>query len=129
VARLTQHAELRRQVEAATRLGISLRRWSGWEPVRTVTTMPDGTQQITTEPEWDDDDRAWVEALLDLEAQRCPGCGGHLPETTDPANDGAYVTGPPHRCHRCTALHARQAQYDRDPNRAAQVVWPIHLRR
>jgi hypothetical protein len=128
VARLAQHAGLRREVEAAVRLGISLKRWSGWEPAATSTTDERGVTTTVTEPEWDDEDRSWVLAWFEYEAQRCPGCGGHLPETTHPDNEAAYVTGPPHRCYRCTALQARQAQYAKDPNHGAQVVWPVHLR-
>lgn len=128
MARLTGNPDLRREVEAATRLGISLRRWSGWEPRRVAVVDEDGRTVTTTESEWDDDSRAWVLALLEVEAQRCPGCNGHLPDTTDPAHEGRYLTGPPLRCHRCTALHQRQDNYRDDPNRAAQVMWPVHLR-
>jgi hypothetical protein len=126
-ARLAATPHLRRDVEAATRLGVSLRRWYGWEPVTVSTVTADGVTRTTREAEWDDDDRAWVLALLDVESQRCPGCGGHLPDTTRPEHDGAYDAGPPVRCFRCTALHARQEQYRDDPHHAAQVLWPVHL--
>lgn len=128
MARLASNHELRREVEAATRLGISLRRWSGWEPRRVTSTDEHGRTVTTTEPEWGDDERAWVLALLELEAQRCPGCGGHLPDTTSADHEGRYAAGPPLRCHRCSALHQRQDDYRDDPNRAAQVVWPVRLR-
>jgi hypothetical protein len=105
VARLQQSAELRAEVEAATRLGISLTEWAGWDP----------------------DDQAWVLALAEWEASRCPGCNGWLPETTHPDNDGRYDAEPPVRCFRCSALHSRQEDYKDDPNRGAQVLWPVRL--
>ena len=107
MARLQQSHQLRAEVEASIRLGISLTEWSGWT----------------------EDDRAWVLALAEWEASRCPGCNGWLAETTDPANDGRYNEEPPVRCFRCDALHRRQDDYKDHPNRSAQVLWPVTLRR
>jgi hypothetical protein len=42
-------------------------------------------------------------ALADYEADLC-SCGGLFSETSDPANEFAYVADGPYRCHRCTAL-------------------------
>lgn len=65
-------------------------------------------------------------ALLDYEAQQCL-CGGYLPETTDPANEGKYRTEPPLRCFRCEARMIRQAQYRDTTRPEALTVWPVWL--
>ena len=134
MARLQAHAGLRAEVEAATKLGIPLRRWAGWEPRQDTTYQYDDEGRLrasstVSEPLWDDDARAWVLALAEYEASKCPGCNGWLAETTDPDNERLYESEPPVRCFRCTALHARQDDYTDDPNRSAQVLWPVKLRR
>lgn len=65
----------------------------------------------TTEPEWDEEERAWVLALLDYEADQCRGCGGQLSETTDPDTEGKWKVQLPVRCHKCTALAEHQQAY------------------
>lgn len=62
-------------------------------------------------------------ALKYVEDHECPGCRGWLPETTDPASDPddpqathRYATGPPSRCHRCTAIAQRRDQYKDAPH-------------
>lgn len=100
---------------AARALGISLKRFDGWEP-ETVSWREKRAGRMVTvterEPEWDAEQQEWMLALALAEADECPGCHGRLSETTLPENDGAYLPGPPTRCHRCTALgiagdHAR----------------------
>ena len=81
--------------------------------VRTVTTR---------EPEWDDESRAYVLALAEYERSVCGGCGGWLPETTDPKNEGRYVSKGAIRCHRCDVLHAARSAEEAHP---AHVAWPI----
>lgn len=54
-------------------------------------------------------------ALARYEAQIHGACGGYLPETTDPANEGAYRTAAPHRCHKCTAIGAASGPYRESP--------------
>lgn len=78
----------------------------------------------TREVEWDDEERARVLALLDYEAQQCSGCGGYLPDTTDP--DGKWVAGLPSRCFRCDAVQRKQQDYRESQNPAALTVWPVH---
>ncbi|MBB3666395.1 MULTISPECIES: hypothetical protein [Prauserella salsuginis group] len=79
----------------------------------------------TCESEWDEDSRAHVLALLAVEEQTCR-CGGYLPETSDPANEGRYTASPPVRCYRCEVLHAHMQSYDKpDP---AWVAWPVEKR-
>lgn len=45
-----------------------------------------------------------------VEAETCPGCGGHLPETTDEQNQHAYVVEQT-RCWRCTSLGEAQDKH------------------
>lgn len=57
------------------------------------------------ETEWDESQRAWMQALTEYEDGLCDGCGRPLSETTAPGAEDAYpVPGPPDRCHACTAL-------------------------
>lgn len=101
-----------------------MRRFHGWEPrTETVYTYDlDGLLVQSTsqaEPEWDDDERGWMLALIEHRRTTCSGCGHPLDESMDPANEGRYIVPPPHRCHACTAL---QIAYERDtkaPNKIA----------
>lgn len=58
-----------------------------------------------TEPEYDELDRGWVEALLDLQADEHT-CGGRLSETTD--NKIVWTAEPAGFCNRCYALAYKQ---------------------
>lgn len=60
---------------------------------------------------------------MEYEGQKCPGCGGFLPETTDP--DQRYVAGLPHRCYRCDAVQKKQGEYRDQKNVEALQVWPV----
>lgn len=71
-------------------------------------------------------------ALIDFEAQQCTGCGGFLPDTTDP--DTQWEAEPPHRCRRCDAMLTMQKKVtNTDPkkgpttreNPEALRVWPV----
>lgn len=87
----------------------------GREP-RSVTTFEydDETGRLVRaitvrEPEWLEDDRDWAAADDQDRASRCPGgCGMPLEETTDPANEGAYVAVEPLKCHACAPLTAKK---------------------
>jgi hypothetical protein len=120
-------------VEVARSLGISVKRLNGWEPKRTTkyhyshNRLSEAT--TTVEPEWDDDERNWMLALADLEAQSCSGCNGWLPDTTGIEKDGAFEAPPPRRCHRCNALAERRRQVRESKTvnlPEALTVWPIH---
>lgn len=50
-------------------------------------------------------------AFLLVQQLTCSGCGGHLPDTTAPDADGAYVAELPVRCHRCTAIGVQADAY------------------
>ena len=62
--------------------------------------------------EWDDEDRAYALALTEYEDDACPGCGGQLAVTTDPAAEARFLPGPPIRCHRCTAMSQAAAVHN-----------------
>jgi hypothetical protein len=83
------------------------------------------------EAEWDDQERGWMLALADVEANEHAACGGDLEETTDPANDGHYKVSMPVRCHKCTALEiAKEAHSTRGEVRHGDaLLWPVALRR
>lgn len=119
--------ELRRDAEAASRLGISVKRFYGWEPKQvTEYVLEDGrlVRSVTTrESEWDDEERGNVLALLEYERQLCSGCGGYLPETTD--KNASYTAGLPVRCYRCDVIQSKQDEYKDQPNPGALVIWPV----
>lgn len=46
------------------------------------------TWVTTVEPEWDAEDRAMVQALMDIKADQCPGCG-------EPLSESLHVNGKP----------------------------------
>lgn len=62
-----------------------------------------------TEPEWNDQDRAWAIALLQVEADTCPGCGQPRSESMHPDAEGGYEVDAPTRCHACTELERARA--------------------
>ena len=62
---------------------------------------------VTREVEWDDDERANMQALVLFEADRCDGCGGSLTETTALKADEAGFDVHAIRCHACTAIAVR----------------------
>ena len=105
---------------------MSRRRLGGWEPSVTVTYVKDrdGRQvgeKRTPEPEFNAEDRAWLEALALLEADECPNCRMPLSESTDP--DGPrYEVPRPDLCRSCLSVHDRVDQY-RDS------ALPIHARK
>lgn len=61
-------------------LGISPRRFDGWEPQERTRIIRDDEGRVvelitSREAEWDDSDRGIIYALLDYQADLCPGCG------------------------------------------------------
>jgi hypothetical protein len=105
VERLHSSPHLRARVEAAERLGISLKRFDGWEPTTSYTHDEQGRLVSSTpEVEWDEEQQAIMLALGRYRDLLCKGCGGWLPETTEIEADGAYRVEPPIRCHRCAAF-------------------------
>lgn len=112
---------------------MSIKRIGGWEPATETVYEYDEDGRLAravtrTEPEWDSDDRTMALALLDYEADRCPGCGGQMRETTAPDSAGRWDAGLPHRCHACTALSVAQAPYQQVQH-AQALLWPTPTRK
>lgn len=111
--RLVDSPELRTKVEAAYNLGISVKRLDGWEPVEVSEhEYDDDGRLIRTvtrrEAEWDDHERAWMDAWLLYRSNVHDACGHYLPDST--AGEDDWVADKPIRCHACTA---RAAAYKR----------------
>jgi hypothetical protein len=70
---------------------------------------------VTHDPQWTGEDLAYAKAWRRIEADRCPGCGLSLSETTNPDNEGMYEAPPPTRCHACTPLEHRKSEYTESP--------------
>jgi hypothetical protein len=71
----------------------------------------DGVRSVTTaEPDWTDDDRGWLLALLAEERLECTGCGHPLEVTTDPKTRYGW------RVHKqvCQACEVLEATVDND---------------
>lgn len=102
-------------METAHSLGLSLRRFHGWEPRETTRVTARDAEgrpaewMTTREPEWDDDERDIMRARAHIEAHRCSQCGGDLDEylTDQPpiADDPGYgFSVGPVWCRRCVAM-------------------------
>jgi hypothetical protein len=114
---------------------VSVKRLNGWEPREVTEHEYDDAgrcvRSVTTrEVEWDEDERAWALALLELEADACPGCHGRMSETTAPEAEGKYVSPAPTRCHMCTAISAAQSTYHDNPNvrHTSALLWSAERR-
>jgi len=94
---------------------VSLSRFYGEEPDTTTTYEYDDDGRLISsvsvrDPEWSDQDRGIAAALFDIEAARCPGCGGDLTETTvETPGRGWDVEHK--KCFRCEALHGVKDTY------------------
>jgi hypothetical protein len=76
----------------------------------------------TPEPEWSEQDQAWILALAEYRAGLCPNCGRPLRVCTDPAGDGKWTVDPPTRCHATSALVIAQKAYMDAPQPEA-LLW------
>lgn len=115
VSRLTAEPDTLVQVEEAERIGISLKRFQGWEP-RTFYTHEDGVLVSSIpETEWDASERGWMLALVEYRKGLCQQCGGLLKETTDPKNEDGYKHLPPVCCERCKEFERARRDYEEDP--------------
>lgn len=105
-------------------MGISLRRFDGWEPRQVHEHEYDETGRlirtvVVRESEWDDDERAWMLGLALREDGECQRCGGDLHETLD--YDYKWEPQPPLVCLRCLALAGDRQQYAKHPDRAGMI--------
>jgi len=80
-------------------------------------------------PEWDDEQRAWMLALAEIEADACPGCGGSISEHGEDEWGRAQhlydVTA--NQCFRCTAIQDKQANVKDHPAPSA-LLWSAAVR-
>lgn len=112
---------------------MSVKRLLGWEPQQVTEHEYDDAGRLvrsvtSVEVEWDDEQRAWMLALAEADAQSCDGCGGWLPHTTSIEMSDGFVADHPLRCHRCEALSVRRKSVSDKPNPESFAVWPVHER-
>lgn len=87
---------------------------------------PDGNltgTTVVTKPGWSDENRAWALGLTLREANRCPGCGGDLHETTDP--DYRWVPDTPITCLRCVGLSAASKATEKTDPHHRQILHTV----
>lgn len=121
VRRLGDEPGLRLRVEAAERLGISLRRFDGWEPTTRYRHRKGRLVSSTPESEWDDEQRAWVLAMETWRSNRCPNCGRDIAECTGTED---WTVPPPRRCHVTTALAIARKPYEKNPQ-PESLLWRV----
>ena len=86
----------------------------------------------TRDVEWDGDQQALILGLHLKRREDCDRCGGYLPETTDPANEGRYEAVGPILCHSCEALGRSTGSFAaaREKNPVHNMTrWSIRLRK
>lgn len=77
------------------------------------------------EPLFTEEDRAWAEALKEIEADTCPGCGEQWSESSDPANEFEY-TASLVICHAC-GIAAKTAKAHQD-NKGTTDGLHVHVK-
>ena len=102
--------QLRRDISNAVRVGVSPRRYAGWEP-RTRYRYDDQGRIAYTEPdpEWDEWDAALVDEWLNWTAG-VHTCGHH--ETEQPGPDARFVASYT-ICKACQALQREQEKQEK----------------
>lgn len=76
------------------------------------------------EPEWTEDDRAWMFALSLYRSQQCPLHGGPLSECTSTEEDGPEFVVRRKRCRAQDALLSVQGE-SKNTDRPGAVLWSI----
>jgi hypothetical protein len=110
-------------------LGISPKRFGGWEPTETTRYVRDRHGKViktitTHEVEWDSDQQSLMLALAEYRLQFCPDCGGELDETMKPENEFAYTAIGPWLCWGCQAVgRARDNYNDAHPRATNPNRW------
>ena len=117
----------RREVEVARSLGISHRRFLGWEPVTRY--RYDDHGRVTDswrEPEWSPPEREKMLALAFWDAvYRCPVCGGPKAECQSPESEKKLnMFGPPVRCHRKTGILRETEKWREDKRQYPEALIP-----
>ena len=109
-------------------LGISVKRFDGWEPAEVHEHEHDQAGRIVRtvvrrEPEWDDEERGWAQAWLLYRQNVHTACGHYLPDSTAADAEDGYVVDDPIRCHACTARSAAYKRYQESPE-ADALLFP-----
>ncbi len=78
----------------------------------------------TREPEWTEEDRAWVQALALYRSWQCPLHNGPLSECTSNEETGPEFTVSRVRCRAKDALLAEQAEA-KNTDRPGAVLWSV----
>ncbi|HEX5996944.1 MAG TPA: hypothetical protein VFY84_17515 [Jiangellales bacterium] len=119
--------DLRAKAEAAERLGISLKRFEGWEPA-TFYERDEHGQLVSSVPEteWDETEQGWMLALAEYRASLCPcGCGHKAADTL--AMEGTHQWRVRKvRCHARDQLAVAQNAYN--GQRPEAVLWSVEKR-
>jgi hypothetical protein len=116
-----------RKLRTARAIGVSLRRFDGWEPVETTEVIERDSEgrpskwRTTRDPEWTIEERSWMLALGLYEDGLCNRCGVSLAESTsddvDPWKPEAthqYVAEVPITCFHCLVLAKSEKKYAND---------------
>jgi hypothetical protein len=102
--RVASDAGFRAALEAARSWGVSPSVFAGRELVTFYEHASGRLVASRTESAWTQEDRELAMALVDYEADSCPACGGHLPETAAAENEERYDAHVRALCHRCVAI-------------------------
>jgi hypothetical protein len=120
---------VRAEVEAAERLGVSYKRFQGWEPT-TVYAYDDAGRMVSSRPEveWDDTERAWMLALATWrDDEVCPLCGWPKDVCRDPMSEWSLEATLPVRCHVLTKI--KQAQAGRESGKFDDaLLWGVRVK-
>jgi len=125
----------------ARQLGVSLKRFTGWEPrqvTKVLSWTSDGKPAVwetRVEPEWDSYERSLMLALDWWESGLCQRCGHHLDETTDPDTDPdnpaakrTWLADGPYECFACKTLYQAEKKWGKEAPDTAQIsVWSAVL--
>lgn len=106
-------------LETARRWGVSPSTFMGDSKMisqLSVTGIHEGYSLI---PGWTNEERTAALALAQYENELCEGCGHPLAETSLPEREFDYLTDPPIRCHRCTAIEMAQEAVQSKPQPGA----------
>ena len=119
-------------MEAAERLGVSLKRFGGWEPVTVTEYEYDAGGRLVRswsqpESEWDDQQQAWMLALVQHRAELCPcGCGQRWADVTSPEETGPVFVASRVVCRaRLALLEAQKVAETQDIIGGARL-WQVH---
>lgn len=76
---------------------------------------------VVREPEWDEEQRAWMLGLAEREARECKRCGHDLAETLNPQWEWVPATSDPMVCGACAASIAQEQKHAKDPRAGAML--------